>query len=240
MFSRINFRRPSAAGVVAVLALFMATSGSAVAANKLITGKDIKNSSITGGDIKNGSLGLGELSKSARKQLLGKNGNQGPAGPAGPKGDAGAAGAPGAKGDKGDKGDRGPSNADANSISAGHSINANLETHEVIGGQITKGSFVIQAKFELRSTTASASEPSCELFVQRGIFSETIDKVDSVELGPNGTETDAQIVTLLGTTVMDGEEGENGYGVRCTPVGAANLQASDRVLVATQVGELTN
>src|SRR4051812_17806255 len=111
MFSKINFRRPTATGVVAVLALFMATTGSAAAGAKLITGKDIKNSSITGTDVKNGSLGLNELSKSARKQLLGKNGNQGPAGPAGPAGAKGDAGAPGAPGVKGDKGDRGPSNA---------------------------------------------------------------------------------------------------------------------------------
>ena len=47
--------RPSPALVVAILALVMATGGTSFAA-KLITGKDVKNSSLTGVDVKNSSL----------------------------------------------------------------------------------------------------------------------------------------------------------------------------------------
>ena len=50
-------RRPSAATVIALIALFVAIGGTAGAATKLIiTGANVKNHSLTGADIKNGSL----------------------------------------------------------------------------------------------------------------------------------------------------------------------------------------
>jgi hypothetical protein len=79
--------------LVALLALVMASTGSAVAAS-LITSKQIKN----------GTIQVTDISKKAQKSLKGK---RGPAGAAGAAGAAGTAGAPGAKGDKGDKGDTG-------------------------------------------------------------------------------------------------------------------------------------
>lgn len=60
--ARPTFRRPSAALVVASLALVMATGGTSVAA-KLVDGGDIKNNSVTGKDIKNGSLTASDLRK---------------------------------------------------------------------------------------------------------------------------------------------------------------------------------
>jgi hypothetical protein len=82
---------PSGSMVVAVIALIMAMSGSAVAAS-LITSKQIKDGTIQTKDI----------SKKARAQLAAKAssvpGPQGPAGPAGPKGDKGDKGDPGATG----------------------------------------------------------------------------------------------------------------------------------------------
>jgi hypothetical protein len=97
--------RPTPGVVLAVIALFVAMSGSAVA-SKLITGKDVKNQSLTGSDIRNGSVHSGDLSPGVRAALGkagtpakdGVNGAQGPAGPAGPTGSAGP------KGDKGDAG----------------------------------------------------------------------------------------------------------------------------------------
>jgi hypothetical protein len=53
-------KRPSAAGIVAVLALVLAMGGTATAA-KLITGKDVQNKSLTGKDVKGKSLGAGKL-----------------------------------------------------------------------------------------------------------------------------------------------------------------------------------
>src|SRR3954447_4931968 len=88
--------RPSGAMLVALLALVMATTGSAVAAS-LITSKQIKDGTIQTKDI----------SKKAQKTLKGKAGATGPAGAAGAAGAAGPAGPAGAQGAKGDKGDAG-------------------------------------------------------------------------------------------------------------------------------------
>ena len=104
-------RKTILVGTVAVLAL----GGSTATAAKLITGKDVKNSSLTGADIRSGSVPLRDLS-SATRQLIRQGGEQGPqgapgargaAGPAGPAGPQGPKGDTGAKGDKGDKGDPG-------------------------------------------------------------------------------------------------------------------------------------
>jgi hypothetical protein len=91
--------RQSPAMIVAMLALFVALTGTAVATTSaLITGKQIANSSITGADVKNKSLTPRDFRGSVR----------GPRGLRGLTGAAGAPGAAGAKGDKGDKGDTGP------------------------------------------------------------------------------------------------------------------------------------
>jgi hypothetical protein len=82
--------RQSPAMIVAMLALFVALTGTAVATTSaLVTGKQIKNSSITGVDVKNKSLTSADIKGQLR----------------GPRGLAGA------KGDKGDKGDTGPPGA---------------------------------------------------------------------------------------------------------------------------------
>ena len=84
--------RQSPALIVAMLALFVALTGTAVATTSaLITGKSIKNGSITGLDIKNKSVTAADIKGQLR----------------GARGLPGAPGAQGAKGDKGDKGDRG-------------------------------------------------------------------------------------------------------------------------------------
>jgi hypothetical protein len=84
-----TFRRltPSGSMIVAVIALVVAMSGSAVAA-----------SLITTTQIKNGTIQTKDISKKARSALTGK---PGPAGHAGPKGDAGAPGLPGKDGTNG-------------------------------------------------------------------------------------------------------------------------------------------
>ena len=90
--------RLSPAMAVAMLALFVALTGSAVATTSaLITGNQIKNNSITGRDVKNKSLTPRDFRGSVRgpRGLRGLTGAAGPAGPQGPAGPAGAAGAPG-------------------------------------------------------------------------------------------------------------------------------------------------
>jgi hypothetical protein len=84
--------------VVAMIALFVALTGTAVATTSaLITGNQIKNNSITGLDVRNRSLRPIDFRGSVR----------GPRGLRGLTGATGATGAPGAAGAKGDKGDKG-------------------------------------------------------------------------------------------------------------------------------------
>jgi hypothetical protein len=93
-----NHTKPSGAMVVALLALLLAMSGSAVAAS-LITSKQIKDGTIQTKDI----------SKKARRALAAKASTV--PGPQGPKGDTGAAGANGANGADGAAGAPGSAKA---------------------------------------------------------------------------------------------------------------------------------
>src|SRR5882762_9156388 len=98
--SRFRRYRPSGSMLVALLALVMATTGSAVAA-----------SLITSAQIKNGTIQTADISKKAQKTLKGKRGAtgvQGAQGPQGLKGDTGPKGDTGASGPKGDTGEIGP------------------------------------------------------------------------------------------------------------------------------------
>ena len=86
----------------------------AVALTLLITtGAFAANKMLTGANIKNGSIGVVDLSKSAKAALKGQSGEKGatgekgesgPVGPVGPAGAAGATGATGAQGPKGQDG----------------------------------------------------------------------------------------------------------------------------------------
>jgi hypothetical protein len=105
--SSIMNKRPSPALVVAIVALFVAFSGTATAA-LVMTGKNIKDGTITGKDVKNRTLGTNELSKKAVTSLQGQRGPTGPGGPQGPKGEAGVQGVQGPKGDTGAAGPQGP------------------------------------------------------------------------------------------------------------------------------------
>src|SRR3954451_18323466 len=145
--------RPSGSMLVALLALVMATTGSAVAAS-IITSKQIKD----------GTISTKDLSKKTVSALKGKIGPQGAQGAQGPKGDAGAAGTNGTNGTngaKGDKGDPGPSNAKTNFRDASAALNngfqfcipfciqfpgsTQVETVDVPAA----GSYLVQAKVNL-------------------------------------------------------------------------------------------
>jgi hypothetical protein len=91
--------KPSSSFAVALVALLVALSGSAVAAS-LITGKQIKD----------GTIQVKDLSKKARKALHtgATTGIPGPQGPSGPQGPGGESGAQGEKGDRGEGGAQGP------------------------------------------------------------------------------------------------------------------------------------
>jgi hypothetical protein len=97
------FRLPSPAMVIALIALLIATAGTAYGVKSVrhypeFNGVDIIDNSLTSADIKNGSLGRVDMSSSALRSLRGLRGAQGPAGPQGPQGPAGINGAAGAQG----------------------------------------------------------------------------------------------------------------------------------------------
>jgi hypothetical protein len=98
--------RLSYASVTATLALMLAIGGTtAVGAQALLTGRNVKDESLTGADVQNdsltgadiraGSLGSNLFSSIARANLRGQTG------PAGAKGDTGATGATGPQGPAG-------------------------------------------------------------------------------------------------------------------------------------------
>jgi hypothetical protein len=92
--------RPSPAVFVAIVALVVASTGSAVGAS-LITGKQIRNGSITGADIRNHSITSADIRNHtiagadirshtiSRRNVKGSLGAPGATGPAGPPGPAG-------------------------------------------------------------------------------------------------------------------------------------------------------
>jgi hypothetical protein len=115
-------KKPSAATVIATIALFVALGGTGYAAVALepnsvgtaqlkegavqssdirdgaVGSSDIANGAISGDDIKAGSIQVSDLSKGAMNGLDGKDGAPGPAGPAGPAGARGATGPAGPAG----------------------------------------------------------------------------------------------------------------------------------------------
>jgi hypothetical protein len=218
--SRLRRFKPSGSMLVALLALVMATTGSAVAAS-LITSKQIKDGTIQTKDI----------SKKAQKSLKGKagaTGPQGPAGSAGPAGPAGAAGAAGAKGDKGDKGDRGPSdafytrNSSIQNVGAPDTVVATLN--------LPAGSFVIHGSATLNNNDAAQQNGSCSLAIDGTAIADS----DNVPLAAN-TNLDRESFTLTGATT---QAAASVATLRCTlATNSGNVLEAE--LSATQVGNLS-
>jgi hypothetical protein len=180
--SRFRRYRPSGSMLVALLALVMATTGSAVAAS-LITSKQIKNGTIQTADI----------SKKAQKSLKGKTGARGPIGL------TGAAGAPGAKGDKGDagaagaKGDTGPIGpSDAYSSDDTSYSHNNTWT---ISKDLPAGKYVVQASMAAYNTGANGTEVDC--FEDGGTIIGNSNALFSVLATGTGTMMNGNWVTTL-------------------------------------------
>ena len=107
--SRFKVRRPSPALVVGLVALFVAMSGSAVAATTLLVHtNNIANGAVTGDKIADGAVGINKLARTVRSALAKAgeargvvSGTQGPGGAQGPAGSQGASGHDGQNGQDG-------------------------------------------------------------------------------------------------------------------------------------------
>jgi Collagen triple helix repeat (20 copies) len=195
--------RPSPALVVAIVALFVAFSGTATAA-LVMTGAQIKNGTITGKDLRNRTLGTNKLSKKALSSLKGQRGpagSQGVAGVQGPKGDTGAAGAQGPKGDTGvadittrtagiaftANGSMGETKDGAAMCQAGESVVGG--GYRLPGGSIGVGSGVVPIFAAVQSRPANGSgEPALNGQQPRGWYVEA----------QKGTDTDGTVaITVL-------------------------------------------
>ena len=164
--------RLSYANVISTLALFLALTGSAIAAEELITGRSVQDHSLTGADIQPGSLGVQSLSATARQQLRGQRGAPGPrgpqgiVGPAGPTGPVGAQGPTGAQGQTGAAGATGPQGTPGQgttTIVATGADKVNYVNLDPLASAAltTTGDYVIFAAFTVHNTGASDEYLEC-------------------------------------------------------------------------------
>jgi hypothetical protein len=183
-------RRPSAAMVVAVVALCSALGGSATAA-LMVTGSSVKDGSLTGKDVRNRSLGTRDLNPKAVGALRGQRGPAGPAGLQGLKGDPGPKGDQGAKGDTGP---RGPSFAKLVRRPSGPDyVEASKDFDHVVSSGGLQGKNVITAKVELQSGNGAITD--CQLAGPGGGLDESMVGGDfgvhvlqaAVDLGAGGS-----------------------------------------------------
>jgi hypothetical protein len=157
--------RQSPALLVAMLALFVALTGTAVATTSaLITGNQIKNSSITGADVKNKSLRPIDFSGSVRgaRGAAGPAGPQGPQGPQGSQGPDGPAGQQGAAGVPGARGPAGATNVTVRTSRTAVGVAADLVyglSPDCLGGERATGGGAFVVNYNARFVDVAWSFP---------------------------------------------------------------------------------
>jgi hypothetical protein len=131
-------KRVTPAFVVALIALFVALTGTATATSYVL---------ITGKQIKNGSIGVADLSKAAKKALKGQRGPRGFTGVSGPTGLAGPAGPAGLRGEPGSPGLNGGFDPNKVSYSSGPIVTVSPGTEATSVAPCPAGSKVIGGGF---------------------------------------------------------------------------------------------
>lgn len=151
--------RQSPAVIVAMLALFVALTGTAVATTSaVITGKQIKNNSITGADVRNKSLTPKDFRGSVR-------GPRGLRGLAGPTGATGAQGAQGAQGPQGGQGPQGPPGPFPDPLQVGQTLRGSyiVYDNDVVAGSLVTTNimfgFTLPARPAVRYIAVGATAP---------------------------------------------------------------------------------
>ncbi|HWH93031.1 MAG TPA: hypothetical protein VNT03_04145 [Baekduia sp.] len=227
-------RRPSPAIVVAVLALVVAMSGSAVADGVTAVAAKLGKGTVTSREIKDGAVRLADINKKDRVKLKGAAGAKGDTGAAGPQGAKGDIGATGATGATGAQGPIGPSSVfEATRNSDGGFADAS--THTIITlPNLPAGDYLLTARAGMYNSSppASGSVIDCDLLV--GGVSVT----DGTGLIPSqgGTE---QIVLNAAHPVAAGGD----VALRCKVsdiAGSQTWNAGDMTIEALKVGSATS
>lgn len=217
----VRLVRQSPAMIVAMLALFVALTGTAVATTSaLITGKQIKNSSITGADVKNKSL----TPRDFRGSVRGPRGLRGPVGPQGPAGPQGLAGA------QGIQGPIGPSNAYS---TAPLTAVVDLGAAEVLVKSLAlpaAGSYLVFSSVTLNNNAAAGLEATFSCRLVTGADIELDDGVTS----DGGEVDDRHEATLLGAGTL---AAPGSVELRCSSTQDASNAVGARI-TAVRVGTL--
>lgn len=223
----LSIRRPSAPMLVAVLALVLASAGSAGAARQLISGRDIKNASITGVDIKSGSVGLEKLSKAPPRGERGETGPQGATGATGPAGETGPAGATGATG---------PSNAWVGAAGSDTTLTAIAEGTAVTVATTTvtrTGPLLLLATLTASATGSAPGNVTC--FIADSGGSNIGSGSSEVGFAPSGQALRASITVQAAITVATAPAS---FTLRCYNAQAVNSTIQRAMLTALAVGSL--
>lgn len=250
----VRGRRPSAAMLIAVLALFVALGGTSFAA----VSKLLPRNSVGSAQVINGSLQKGDLSGKAVTALRGNRGPQGPrgaTGASGPAGPQGATGPQGPQGPQGAQGATGPSNAYETGfcsiLACGGSTNPAFPiTASSLGGagwiatlsNLPAGDYVVSGQVEIRAADSSDWRVSCEL--RAPLTGPGWSGGASATAGDTpGDAQEASLPILFGAKITS-----NGtsLGLRCSRAdgaGAAGTGPNPSVtyadFIATKVGSLT-
>lgn len=219
--------RQSPAMVVAMLALFVALTGTAVATTSaVITGKQITDGSITGADVKNRSL----TQRDFRGSLRGLRGLTGPAGQPGPQGPAGPQGSPGPQGPagpQGDKGETGPSNGF--SVTAGNQLPWTGDLQGVATLALPPGRYVLNANVSADNDEAAPELLHCAIV----LGGTEVGTSGIVRLGPHTDHDRESIAITAGGTL-----GAPAVAQLVCRTWTANGSFGGRGLTAIQVGTL--
>jgi hypothetical protein len=194
--------------LIIVIAGVAVLAAGTATAAKLITGKDIRDASLTGDDVKPRSLDADLFTDETRQSLHGRRGKRGPQGPS----------------------------AAYVARGTGRKQILNQEDRALLTKVVPAGPYTIMGKAVLLNTGGANASPNCQLVISSGGRFQALDQVNDVPLGAEGAPTDSAEVVVMGFARLAGDA--NSVQLRCTPGKGETFVARDRVLLATQTGEL--
>jgi hypothetical protein len=212
-------RTPKPSTLIALLALVLATTGTATAAG-LIGSKQIKNGAVTSKDLKNGGVKFKDIAKGTKAKLKGA------------KGDTGAQGIQGVQGIQGE---RGPSDA-FYLQDLTHVVSLIESTQVVLDHTFPVGDYVHSVSVDVENTDNVDGQVTCRLQQATSDFTITIGRATvALEPGEIGTLsfTGAHQQDLEGTTSLrcNNDNGDSGFA-KLTDTNWTVLQVANATSIA--------